>query len=187
MSGIASKVTSDVGETLQFLRNLHDDTSGAIERLSQEITETLQIIRQQGERTTTLLTNTDLALTDALLCFHISLTYFQHSRPETKVIIERFIFEGENYSRIDLSEKKLTDDYMPIVIQFAIHQRKCTELKLSNNSITFKGAKILSAILSNNQSLLTLYFSILIFIINVKSLNSIISFINNIKIIFNTK
>mgnify|MGYP001057106395 FL=1 len=187
MSGIASKVTSDVGETLQFLRNLHDDTSGAIERLSQEITETLQIIRQQGERTTTLLTNTDLALTDALLCFHISLTYFQHSRPETKVIIERFILEQENYSRIDLSEKKLTDDDMPIVIQFAIHQRKCTELKLSNNSITFKGAKILSAILSNNQSLLTLYFSILIFIINVKSLNSIISFINNIKIIFNIK
>ena len=40
MSGIASKVTSDVGETLQFLRNLilnlHDDTLGTIERLSQE-------------------------------------------------------------------------------------------------------------------------------------------------------
>ena len=212
MSGIASKVTSDVGETLQFLRNLHDDTLGAIERLSQEITETLQIIRQQGERTTTLLTNTDLALTAvfalalllyltnfsgilrffiwslyALLCFHMLITYFRHSRPETKVTIERFIFEQDNYSRIDLSEKKLTDDDMPIVIQFAIHQRKCTELKLSNNSITFKGAKILSAILSNNQSLLTLYFSILIFIINVKSLNSIISFINNIKIIFNIK
>ena len=216
MGRIASKVTSDVGETLQFLRNLilnlHDDTLGTIERLSQEITETLQIIRQQGERTTTLLTNTDLALTAAfalalllyltnfsailcfliwslyaLLCFHISLTYFQHSRPETKVIIERFIFEQENYSRIDLSEKKLTDDDMPIVIQFAIDQRKCTELKLSNNSITSKDAKILSVILWNNQSVLTLYFSILVFIINIKSLNSIIQPIGNIKIIFNIK
>ena len=65
MGRIASKVTSDVGETLQFLRNLHDDTLGAIERLSQEITETLQVIRQQGERTTTLLANASLALATA--------------------------------------------------------------------------------------------------------------------------
>ena len=224
MGRIASKVTSDVEETLQFLRNLvlnlhDDDTLGTIERLSQEITETLQINRQQGERTTTLLTNTDLALTAvfalalllyltnfsgilrffiwslyALLCFHMLITYFRHSRSETKLTIEKehselekFILEQENYSRIDLSGKKLTDDAMPIVIQFAIDQRKCTELKLSNNSITSKDAKILSAILWNNQSVLTLYFLILVFIINIKSLNSIIQPIGNIKIIFNIK
>jgi len=60
MSGIASKVTSDVGETLQFLRNLilnlHDDTLGTIERLSPEI---------QRECTTTLLANAGLALAAA--------------------------------------------------------------------------------------------------------------------------
>jgi len=70
MGRIASKVTSDVEETLQFLRNLvlnlhDDDTLGTIERLSQEITETLQVIRQQGERTTTLLANAGLALAAA--------------------------------------------------------------------------------------------------------------------------
>ena len=69
MGRIASKVTTGVGETLQFLRNLilnlHDDTLGKIERLSQEITETLQIIRQQRERTTTLLANAGLALAAA--------------------------------------------------------------------------------------------------------------------------
>ena len=101
--------------------------------------------------------------------------------------LQRFILEQENYSKLNLSEKKLTDDDMPIVIQFAIDQRKCTELKLSNNSITSKDAKILSAILWNNQSVLTLYFLILVFIINIKSLNSIISVIGNIKIIFKIK
>ena len=101
--------------------------------------------------------------------------------------LQRFILEQENYSKLNLSEKKLADDNMPIVIQFAIHQRKCTKLKLSNNSITSKDAKILSAILWNNQSVLTLYFLILVFIINIKSLNSIISKISNIKIIFNIK
>jgi len=192
MGGIATKVTTDVRETLQFvrdlIRNLHDDTSGTIQQISQEIIETLQVIRQQGQRTTSLLTNAGLGLAAAfalglllyltnfcpilrfipwvlyaLLCFHMLLTYFRHSRSETKLTIEKehselekFILEQENYSRIDLSQRKLTDDDMSIVIQFAIRQRKCTELKLSNNSITSKGAKILSAILWNNQSLLTL-------------------------------
>ena len=60
MGRIASKVTSDVGDTLQFLRNLilnlHDDTLGTIERLSPEI---------QRECTTTLLANAGLALAAA--------------------------------------------------------------------------------------------------------------------------
>ena len=100
---------------------------------------------------------------------------------------KKFILEQENYSKLNLSEKKLTDDDISIVIQFPIDQCKCTELKLSNSSITFKDAKILSTILWNNQSVLTLYFLILVFIINIKSLNSIISKISNIKIIFNIK
>ena len=61
MGRIASKVTSDVEETLQFLRNLvlnlhDDDTLGTIERLSPEI---------QRECTTTLLANAGLALAAA--------------------------------------------------------------------------------------------------------------------------
>lgn len=56
-------------------------------------------------------------------------------------------------STVELSEQSLIDNDMPLVVKKAIIGKKCKELRLTSNQITFNGAWILVEALNNNKTL----------------------------------
>ncbi|CAF1458530.1 unnamed protein product [Adineta steineri] len=73
--------------------------------------------------------------------------------------LEKIIKQSYSRSRIDLSEQKLVDSEMKIVVKEAIIKKQCTKLYLTDNPITAKGAFILASGLKNNSTLQSLNLS----------------------------
>jgi Ran GTPase-activating protein (RanGAP) involved in mRNA processing and transport len=66
--------------------------------------------------------------------------------------LKRFIDQCDS-TNINLSDYQLNDQDIPTIIHSAIVKKKCIELKLCYNNITYLGIEILAKALSNNTTL----------------------------------
>lgn len=71
--------------------------------------------------------------------------------------LKTLIARCELQSEVDLTKLGLTDEQIPVVVNFAIIGRQCVELWLKYNSITSQGASILANALQHAEKLRELY------------------------------
>jgi Ran GTPase-activating protein (RanGAP) involved in mRNA processing and transport len=99
------------------------------------------------------------------LCLHMLMNYFRQCRSRTAEIqyrnlqLVQMIARSKNSSEIVLTGNKLNDEDIRIVINRAINNQQCTNLKLVDCQITPTGAKILADVLFNNKTLIRLSLS----------------------------
>jgi Ran GTPase-activating protein (RanGAP) involved in mRNA processing and transport len=73
--------------------------------------------------------------------------------------LEKEISRCKAHSWVELSDQKLTDEDMDIIVQQAIINKQCVNLNLRYNRITSIGASILADAFKNNQTIQILYLS----------------------------
>ena len=71
--------------------------------------------------------------------------------------LKKLIAKCESHSLIDLERQSLKDQHIPVVIEQALVERRCTTLRLSNNRIKSVGVSILADALDNNTTLRELH------------------------------
>ncbi|CAF1404591.1 unnamed protein product, partial [Didymodactylos carnosus] len=77
---------------------------------------------------------------------------------QNPTLVER-INKCHPFSKMDLSQQKLTDQDMEIIVQQAIIDKQCTHLDLCGNEITSQGASFIAEALYNNTTLKSLSLS----------------------------
>ena len=71
--------------------------------------------------------------------------------------LQKLIDDCEAHSKVNLEKQNVTDEDMEIVVQEAIINKQCKELRLEENKITSASVSIIAKALNNNTTLKVLY------------------------------